>query len=366
MTKPHFHWFTPLKQDNRDLVAAPGKERAVTPQYRADVVRAAERLGFESVLCMVGAYCNDPWLAAAALIPETSRIKFLVAARTGYTHPAVIAHQVQSFQDLSDNRLWLNIVTASHESELRAYGDFLDKDERYHRTDEFMQVLIRCFEGEKFDFEGKFYKVQGAGLGKPLAVKPRIFSGGSSPLGLDIAAKHAEVHLSYGETPPLARERVEALSELADKQGRKVEFGIKIDVIARETAEEAWAETDRLLEGLDPAHIERQQKVIQARASVGQARVQSLNPGRKDDPEALKPYPNIWSGGGLVGMGGGSTAIVGSYAEVAERIEEYRSIGVQHFLVSGHPLLESAYAFAEGVLPYFADPQAAEARGEAA
>ena len=355
MATPHFHWFTPLKYDNRDLVAAPGKSRLVTPEYRADVLRAAERLGYESVLSMVGAYCNDPWLASAALIPETSRIKFIVAVRPGYTHPAVIAHQVESFQNLSNNRVWLNIVTASHEAELRAYGDFLDKDARYARTDEFIEVMKRCWTGEKFDFNGEHYRVEGAGLATPLAVEPVMFTGGSSPLGLALGAKHADIHLSYGEPPPLARERVEAVGEIADKLGRKVEFGIKIQVIARETSEEAWQEADRLLAGLDPAHIERQQKTINARTSVGQARVQALNPGRKDDPDALKIYPNIWSGPGLVAGGGGSTALVGSYAEIAERLEEYLSVGVQHFLVSGHPLLESAYAFAEGVIPHFRD-----------
>src|ERR1700722_16067395 len=101
MSKPHFHWFNPLSHDNRDLIAKPGTERLVTPEYRADVGRAAGRLGYESRLCMVGQYCNDPWLAAAALIPSTTKMKFIVAVRPGYTHPAVVAHQVASFQNLS-------------------------------------------------------------------------------------------------------------------------------------------------------------------------------------------------------------------------------------------------------------------------
>lgn len=355
MTTPHFHWFNPLTHDNRDLSTPPGKERFATPEYRTDVVRAAERLGFESILYMVGQYCNDPWLAAAAQIAQTSKINFIVAARTGYTHPAVVAHQVATFQELSNNRLWLNIVTASHEAELRGYGDFLDKDARYERTDEYLEILTRCFKGEKFDFEGKYYKVEGAGLKKALDVEPLIFSGGSSPAGLGIGAKYAKVHLSYGETPPQARERVEEIGELASKLGRSIEFGIKINVIARRTHEEAWAEADRLLDGLDPEVIARQQKQISSRSSVGQARVQSLNPGHKNDREALKVYPTIWSGTGLTGAGGGSTALVGSYEEVAERIDEYLSIGVNHMLFSAHPLLEGAYEVAEGILPYFRD-----------
>jgi alkanesulfonate monooxygenase len=257
VTRPHFHWFNPMTNDNRDLQARPGQARIATPEYRVDVVRAAERLGFESVLCMVGQYCNDPWLAAAALMPETSSIKALIAVRTGYTHPAVVAHQVASFQELSGNRLWLNIVTASHEKELRGYGDFLDKDARYRRSDEFLHILTENWNGTPFDFEGEFYKVEGSGLPRPLAVRPLIFSGGSSDAGLELAAKYSDIHLSYGEPPPLIRETVEKASARADRHGRTLEFGVKINVIARRTSEEAWKEADRLLAGLDDDVIAR-------------------------------------------------------------------------------------------------------------
>ena len=355
MTKPRFHWFNPLGHDNRELYTPPGQGRATTPQYRVDTVRAAERLGFESVLCMVGAYCNDPWLAATYLLPQTERIKAIVAVRPGYTHPTVIAHQVASFQELSNNRLWINIVTTSHESELRAYGDQLDKDARYRRADEFLQVLYASWKGEKFDFKGEFYEVEGGGLAQPLAVRPVVFSGGSSPAGLELAAKYADVHLSYGETPPQLAETVAQVNERSAKYGRQLVFGVKINVIARSTSQEAWAEADRLLANVPEEVIDRQQAVIHSRSSVGQSRVQSLNPGHKRNPEALRVYPNIWSGSGLTSAGGGSTTLVGSFEEVAERIEEYLSIGVQHMLFSAHPLLEGAHEVAEGLFPLFRD-----------
>lgn len=175
------------------------------------------------------------------------------------------------------------------------------------------------------------------------------------------------MHLSYGEPPPLAREWVNSVRQEADKHSREVEFGIRIHVIARQTSQEAWREADRLLERLDPQQIEAQQRLIRARTSVGQSRVQALNPGNKNDPQSLKIYPNIWSGTGLVGGGGGSTALVGSYAEIADRIEEYRSVGIEHFIVSGFPLLESVYEFGEGVVSRFAknpvpSPQSAPVR----
>lgn len=353
MTTAHFHWFNPLKTDNRDLVAPPGKDRVVTHEYRADVARAAERNGFESLLWMTGKAVHDPWISAASLIAATRTIKFIVAIRPGFVLPTLAAQQAATFQEISNNRLYLNIVTGSHEEELRGYGDQLDKVSRYERTAEFFEVIKAYWNGGPFSYHGKYYHIENGGPAAPLAVRPTLFIGGSSPEGLAVGAKHADVHLMYGEPPPLAKEHVERVSELADKHGRKVEFGIKINAIVRPTSEEAWRETDRLLEGLDPAYIEKQQKLIRARASVGQSRVQALNSGNKNDPASLRVYPNIWAGTGLVGGGGGSTCLVGSYSEVAERIEEYLSIGVNHFLISGRPLLEAAYEFGENVIPYF-------------
>ncbi|MGE4324428.1 MAG: LLM class flavin-dependent oxidoreductase [Sphingobium sp.] len=353
MAKPRFHWFNPLGFDNRDLYTPPGQGRPVTPQYRVDAARAAERLGYEALLCMVGSYCADPWLAATYLLPQTEKINTIVAVRPGYTHPAVIAHQTASFQDLSNGRLWLNIVSTSHENELRAYGDMLDKPARYRRSHEFMQILNQCWQGETFDFHGEFYQVEGAGLPRRLCVRPRIFSGGSSDDGIELAARWSDVHLSYGETPPQIRDTVEKAGERAARHGRKLEFGIKINVIARRTSEEAWAEAERQLANVPDDVIARQQQIIGTRGSTGQARVQALNPGHKHDLAALRPYPNIWSGSGLTGGGGGSTTLVGSFEEVAERIEEYVSIGVEHMLLSGHPLLEGAYEVAEGLFPLF-------------
>jgi alkanesulfonate monooxygenase len=65
------------------------------------------------------------------------------------------------------------------------------------------------------------------------------------------------------------------------------------------------------------------------------------------DPARLEVYPNLWAGYGLV-RGGAGTALVGSHEEVADRIEEYHALGLDHFILSGQPHLEEAYWFAEG------------------
>lgn len=349
MTRPRFHWFLPMQQDQRAYGDRTGIRKA-TPRYVRDVARAAEASGFESVLVMTGHRTLDPWLTAALAAQDTQTLRFIVAFRAGYALPTLIAQQIETFQYLFGGRLDVNVVTGSDPDEQLAYGDELPKETRYRRAGEFLEILEAEFAGEPYDFAGEHYRVTGGGRPRPLSPKPTVFFGGLSEEAAHVAAAHADVQLMYGETPPMAAEHVERVSKLAAARGRRVEFGIRIQVISRDRAEDAWAETDRILARLTPEQVARRQRELAERQSVGQRRVQSLNPG-VIDPDRLRPYPNIWSGLGLIGGGGGSTALVGSHAEVAERIQEYVEAGVRHFIVSGAPLLEEAYRFGEGVLP---------------
>ena len=120
--------------------------------------------------------------------------------------------------------------------------------------------------------------------------------------------------------------------------------------INRDTSAEAWAEADRLLAAMDPASIARAQEGLRRSESEGQRRMLALHRGESAD---LEIHPNVWAGIGLV-RGGAGTALVGSHEEVADRIEEYADLGIDEFVLSGYPHLESAYWFGEGVLPILA------------
>jgi alkanesulfonate monooxygenase len=137
------------------------------------------------------------------------------------------------------------------------------------------------------------------------------------------------------------------MRELAAEQGRTLRFGIRLHVITRDRAKDAWAETERFLETLDPTVVQAAQEAFARSESVGQQRMVSLHGGSADD---LVVSPNLWAGYGLV-RGGAGTTLVGSHEEVADRIEEYHSLGFDEFVLSGHPHLEEAYWFGEGVMP---------------
>jgi alkanesulfonate monooxygenase len=343
------HWFLPTAGDSRTVVpfGPNGHQRPPTIEYLAQVAHAAEDLGFEAVLTPTGTWCEDAWLVTAALARETKRLKFLVAFRPNSISPTLAAQKAATFQRITGGRLLLNIVSGGDDTEQRRFGDWLDHDERYDRTDEFLSVLKGALSGRPYDFEGRYFKVEGATVNQVPVPQPELFFGGASSAAEEVAAKHVDVHLTWGETPEMVKPRLARLRELAAEHGRTLRFGIRLHTITRDRAADAWAETDRFLEALDPKAVKAAQAALAKSSSVGQQRMQALHGGSKDD---LVVSPNLWAGIGLV-RGGAGTALVGSHREVADRIEEYHELGFDEFILSGHPHVEEAYWFGEGVMP---------------
>jgi alkanesulfonate monooxygenase len=352
-----FHWFLPTNGgDGRHVVGgghglgAGPSGRPASVSYLGQIARAAEDLGFEAALTPTGAWCEDAWLSTAMLSQVSERLKFLVAFRPGLTSPFLAAQMAGTFQNLSGGRLLLNVVTGGESHEQRMFGDFLDKDARYARCGEFLDVVTRLWRGETVTYEGEHLRVEDAVLDQRPDPVPDIYFGGSSPAAATVAARHADVYLTWGEPPEAVRDKLDTIRKRAADEGREVRFGIRMHTITRDTSEEAWAEADRLLAGIDPAAIEKVQAGLRRSESEGQRRMLELHNGSKD---GLEVYPNLWAGVGLV-RGGAGTALVGSHEEVADRIEEYADLGIDEFILSGYPHLEGAYWFGEGVLPLLA------------
>jgi alkanesulfonate monooxygenase len=181
-----------------------------------------------------------------------------------------------------------------------------------------------------------------------------VYFGGSSPAALPVAARSADVYLTWGEPPAQVAEKIGKVRALAEAQGRTVRFGIRLHTISRDTSEEAWAEAGKLLAALDPEQVAKAQAQLAASESVGQQRMVRLHQGALDaGVRGLEIHPGLWAGIGLV-RGGAGTALVGSHAEVADLIAEYHALGIDEFVLSGYPHLEEAYWFGEGVRPLLA------------
>lgn len=356
MPSAKFFWFLPTAGDGRSIVGSshassqktvPANYRPPTRRYLAEVARAADRLGYEGVLTPTGTWCEDAWLTAAALLPETERLKFLVAFRPGLTPPTLAAQQAATLQRFSEGRVLLNVVSGGDDVEQRRFGDWLDHDQRYARTGEFLHIVNTIWRQESLDFEGDHYRVADARVSAPPDPLPHIYFGGSSPAALPIAAQYVDVYLTWGEPPQDAAAKIARVRELAEQRGRTVRFGIRLHTISRDTSAAAWAVANEMVADLNPEQIAKATALHSKSQSEGQRRMTALHGGRTD---RLEIYPNLWAGVGLV-RGGAGTALVGSHEEVANLIYEYYSLGFDEFILSGYPHLEEAYWFAEGVLP---------------
>ncbi len=345
------HWFLPTGGDSRDVLPsgeAPHR-RAPDLGYLAQVAGACDELGYGAVLTPCGTGCEDAWLTTAALLAHTKRLKFLVAFRPTLLSPTLAAQMASTYQRISGGRLKINIVTGAEQAELAKFGIWEDKETRYERTGEFMKVMKAAWADTPFDHTGVHYRVEGATTREVPDPIPEIYFGGASAEAERVAAEQVDVYLAWGEPPAMVTERLDRMRALAAAAGRTIRFGIRFHVIARPTAEEAWAEAARLRVGMGESAIAAAAVDFNKTQSVGQRRQAELAANARDT-ERMEIYPNVWAGIGMV-RGGVGTALVGSHVEVADRIAEYHALGFDEFILSGYPHLEEAYWFGEGVMP---------------
>lgn len=291
-------WFLPTHGDGRYLGTTEGG-RPVDLAYLQQVALAADNLGFYGVLIPTGKSCEDSWLVASALAPMTRRLRYLVAVRPGLQPPTLAARMATTLDRLSEGRLLINVVTGGDPVENKGDGIFLNHSERYEVTREFLDVYSQLMRGEKVDYQGEHIQVEGAEVLFPPVQEngPPLYFGGSSEAAIDVAAQQIDTYLTWGEPPAQVAEKLAVVRERAESRGRKLEYGIRLHVIVRETEEEARAAADKLIAHLDDDTIAQAQKIFARMDSAGQARMSALHNGSRDN---LYIAPNLWAGVGLV------------------------------------------------------------------
>ncbi|OLS63794.1 LLM class flavin-dependent oxidoreductase [Pseudomonas putida] len=321
--------------------------------YIAQVAKAAELAGFEGALLPTG---PEPWIVAAALARETRRLRFLVAFQATWTLPAYAAQQAAILQHLSHGRLDWNIITGGNPASQRAQGDFLDHDQRYQRTGEFLDIIDGLWNNERFSYEGEIYRLENGALPPGLGNerKPAVYFSGFSDPALDVAARHADVYLNWAEPVDKLRPHIERVRELADKQGRSVRFGLRVDLFARETEDAAWRDLRRQFERLEGKPSTVSSAFTRASDSVGGARQTAYHQNIQDFDDLILG-PNLWAGFAKA-KPGPTVGLVGSHQNIAERLAEYRDAGFSTFILAGNPHLEEALRIGQEVLPLLRQP----------
>ena len=197
----------------------------------ADVARWSEDAGCEGILVYTDNSIVDPWLVTQVVIESTERLCPLVAVQPVYMHPYSVAKMVTSLAYLHDRRIYLNMLAGGFRNDLLALGDETPHDERYDRTTEYTQIILDLLRGDApVSRSGGYYEVTGLRLTPPLP--PELFPGvlvsGSSPAGLAAAHTLGATPVKYPHPP----------GEEEPPDGE--EFGVRVGIVARDSAEEAW------------------------------------------------------------------------------------------------------------------------------
>ncbi|MFB4391874.1 MULTISPECIES: LLM class flavin-dependent oxidoreductase [unclassified Pseudomonas] len=317
--------------------------------YITRFAQAHEQAGFDRIL--VGYWSDQPdgFLVTALAGQATSRIHFLLAHRPGFVAPTLAARKLATLEHLLDGRLAVHIISGGSDTEQRKDGDLLAHDQRYARTDEFLDVVRRVWtEQAPFDHIGEHYQVTGAFSAiKPLQ-QPHlpIYFGGSSPAALAVAGKHADVYALWGESLEQTAETIAAVREQAARHGRSVQFSVSFRPIIADTEQAAWAKAETIL-GQARERLAANGPVIAHKPqSVGAQRLRdTVAKGERVDER-------LWTGiAALVGGGHNSTALVGTAEQVADALLAYYDLGVSTFLIRGFDPLADAEEYGRQLIP---------------
>ncbi|RBP45424.1 alkanesulfonate monooxygenase [Roseimicrobium gellanilyticum] len=339
-------WFSALCSDDFEYLGVPDGSLRSSFEHCSSIVKKADELGYQNVLLPSGFVPGQDALGFAfSMAVLTKQINQLVALRMGEVHPPMLARAISSLDHIAKGRLALNIIS----SDMPGLKE--SNEERYSRSDEIIQFLKQCWTQETVEFHGRFYDFHPLPTDpvKPYQQNggPLLYFGGISPMAQALCAKHCDVFLMWPETTPLLTETMRGVAAQAAEHDRKIDFGLRIHVIVRETESEAREAARKLVSKLDDTKGLEIKSRSQDSKSAGVLRQDALREAA-DDEGYIEEH--IWSGIGRARSGCGS-AIVGDPDQVYAKLQSYMDLGMRSFILSGYPHLEECDLFAKYVLP---------------
>ncbi len=349
-----FHWMLP-KSGEVSLRVPQTAQEAV--RYRVDstkcgspaarpemegwlhFARRAEEAGIDSVLVALNRYEPDPLMISCALGMATTKLKFIVAYRSGLMQPTTFAQQINTLSGLIQGRIDLNIVAGSSSQEQHCYGDFLAHDERYARAEEFLAICNAFWRNDgDVDFVGEHYRVEKGKLNTPFLSparnSPEIYISGHSPASEQLAYSQGTCWLRVVEPP----EKLEPLASRVREHG--ISICLRLGMICRPTREEAVSVAESLL----PEDRQENTTLLKDDSQMHKEGVAVRQDGSNWLTESLwtglvPHYGPVW------------TSLVGTPETLAREILEYKRIGVTSFIMSGWPELDEVEIFGREVIP---------------
>lgn len=338
-------WFAPICNGDFRYFGEMDNSLKSNWDNASKILLKAESHGFRNILCpssyQVG---QDTWSFVSAVAPLTNNINLLAAVRCGEVHPPMLARAIATVDHILKGRLTINIISSN------LPGENLDSMSRYQRSREVIEILKQCWSQEAIDFKGDFYNLQ---LDTQPVIPyqqnggPLFYFGGYSDPGVDLCAEHCDVYLMWPESESRLHELMTNMSVKAAEYNRKVDFGLRIHVVVRETESDAKAYANSLMSKIDKeSGDELRERALDAK-SYGVSRQAEMRQLSDNDGYAEE---NLWTGIGRARSGCGA-ALVGNPDQVYNKLCRYMDMGIRSFILSGYPHAEECDLFAKYVLP---------------
>ncbi|MCW5624261.1 MAG: dimethyl sulfone monooxygenase SfnG [Burkholderiales bacterium] len=315
--------------------------------YNVRLAQVAEASGFDYALSQIrftagyGAeYQHESVSFSQALLQATTRLKVLAAILPGPWNPAVVAKQLATIDHISNGRVAINVVSGWFKGEFTAIGEpWLEHDERYRRSEEFIRALKGIWTEDKFTFLGDFYRFHDYTLQpKPIQQPhPEIFQGGSSRAARDMASRVSDWYFTNGNTPEGVKLQIDDIRAKAAANNHRVKIGINAFIIARDTEEEAQQVLADIIRNAD---VEAVHAFGDAVKQAGKASPEGQGNWAKSTFEDLVQYND-----------GFRTNLIGTPQQIAERIVALKSVGVDLILGGFLHFIEEVEYFGQRVLP---------------
>jgi alkanesulfonate monooxygenase len=291
----------------------------VTPDhYRDRVIRAArwsEQAGCTGTLIYTDNTLVDPWLVAQIVIENTRALSPLVAVQPVYMHPYSAAKMVATLGFLYERRIFLNMVAGGFKNDLAALNDPTAHDSRYERLIEYTSIIRRLIEQRSVTFQGRFYQVNSLALNPqiPPELYPGILVSGSSEAGMAAAREMGAVAVKYPEPPSEC---------VAVPMNSTVPCGVRIGIVARPNAEDAWQAAYERFPEDRKGQLTRQ---LATKVSDSSWHKRLAEIGRSANGTYwLHPFENYQTN---------CPYLVGSYDAVAEQLKHYISAGYLTYIL---------------------------------
>lgn len=330
--------------------------------YNRKLAQIAERAGFDYALSQIrftAGYGADNQHESVtishALLVATERLKVIAAILPGPWSPALAAKQLATIDQFTAGRVAVNVVSGWFKGEFRAIGEpWLDHDERYRRSEEFIRALKGIWTQDNFSFHGDFYRFHDYTL-KPKPVQrphPEIFQGGSSRAARDMASRVSDWYFTNGNSVEGIKAQVDDLRAKAAANGHSVKVGVNAFIIARDSEEEARAVLAEIIAKADPEAVNGFGSEAK---NAGASSPEGEGNWATSTFEDLVQYND-----------GFKTDLIGTPRQIAERIVALKAVGVDLILSGFLHFQEEVAYFGEHVLPLVRELEQAQAVTQAA